>query len=97
MVLMENVGILPPKLFYTDDYGIFIFCTEGIAQLEYDGVEVRLEKNDLFLYMVKSVATKFLCSPDFTTFRLTSCSQRFTSTLWIMSCSRLISSCCQKG
>ena len=65
LVLMENVGILPPKLFYTDDYGIFIFCTEGIAQLEYDGVEVRLEKNDLFLYMVKSVATKFLCSPDF--------------------------------
>ena len=65
LVLMENVGILPPKLFYTDDYGIFIFCTEGIAQLEYDGVEVRLEKNDLFLYMVKSVATKFLCSSDF--------------------------------
>ena len=65
LVLMENMGIPPPKLFYSDDYAIFVLCTNGIAQLEYDGVEVRLEKNDLFLYMVKSVATKFLCSSDF--------------------------------
>lgn len=65
LVLMENVGILPPKLFYTENYGIIILCTEGIAQLEYNGATIQLEKDDLFLYMVQSVATKFRCSPDF--------------------------------
>jgi AraC-like DNA-binding protein len=42
-----------------------VICTEGMAQFDYDGQQIRLHKSDLFLYMAHSVVTNFMSSPDF--------------------------------
>ena len=47
------------------DHGIIIICTAGTAQFEYDGQTIQLNKNDLFLYMARSVVEKFMSTPDF--------------------------------
>lgn len=47
------------------DYGIFIICTAGRAQFEYDGQTIQLCPNDLFLFMARSVMDKFMSSADF--------------------------------
>ena len=65
LVVMENVGSVPSGAVCLQEHGIFFICTEGRAQLEYDGAVIQIKKNDLFLYMVHRVACNFLTSSDF--------------------------------
>ena len=65
LVLMENIGAVPSGGVCVQNHGIIFFCTEGRAQFEYDGTVVRVQKNDMFLYMAHSTACNFLTSSDF--------------------------------
>ena len=65
LVVMENFGSLPQGEISLDSHGIVVICTGGIAQFDYDGQQIRLHKNDLYLYMSHSVVTNFMSSPDF--------------------------------
>ena len=65
LVLMENIGTIPPDALCLQEHGIFFICTEGRAQFEYDGAVIQVKKNDLFLYFVRSVACNFMASSDF--------------------------------
>ena len=47
------------------DYGIFIFCTAGNAQFDYDGQTIHLGPNDLFIIFAHAVMEHFMSSPDF--------------------------------
>ena len=65
LVVMENIGIVPPGAICLQEHCIFVICTEGRAQFEYDGAVIQIKKNDLFLYVVHSVACNFMASSDF--------------------------------
>ncbi len=65
LVVMENIGAVPSGAVCLQEHGIFFICTEGRAQFEYDGIVIQIKKNDLFLYMVHSVACNFMASSDF--------------------------------
>ena len=65
LVVMENFGSLPKGELSLDRHGLIVICTEGIAQFDYDGQQIRLQKDDLFLYMPHSVVTNFMSSSDF--------------------------------
>lgn len=65
LVVMENFGSLPKSEICLDSHGLIVICTEGMAQFDYDGQQIQLHKNDLYLYMAHSVVTKFMSSPDF--------------------------------
>ncbi len=65
LVVMENMGTVPPGAVCLQEHGIIIICTEGRAQFEYDGAVIQIKKNDLFLYVVRSVACNFMASSDF--------------------------------
>ena len=65
LVVMENFGSLPQSEIRLENHGIVVICTEGIAQFDYDGQQIQLHKNDLYLYMARSVVTNFMSSPDF--------------------------------
>lgn len=47
------------------DYGIFIFCTAGNAQFDYDGQTIHLGPNDLFILFAHGIVENFMSSPDF--------------------------------
>ena len=65
LVVMENFGHLPKGNLRLNNHGIIVICTAGMAQFDYDGQQIQLRKNDLFLYMAHSVACNFMSSPDF--------------------------------
>ena len=65
LVVMENFGSLPQSEIRLEDHGLVVICTKGIAQFDYDGQQIQLHKNDLYLYMAHSVVTNFMSSPDF--------------------------------
>jgi AraC-like DNA-binding protein len=65
LVVMENIGPVPSGAICLQEHGIIFICTEGMAQFEYDGAVIQIKKNDLFLYMVHSVACNFMASSDF--------------------------------
>jgi AraC-like DNA-binding protein len=65
LVVMENFGMLPKGKLRLNNQGLIVICTEGMAQFDYDGQQILLRKNDLFLYMAHSVASNFMSSPDF--------------------------------
>ena len=65
LVVMENFGSLPKGELRLNNQGLIVICTEGMAQFDYDGQQIRLHKSDLFLYMAHSVVTNFMSSPDF--------------------------------
>lgn len=60
LVVMEIIGTVPSGVVCLQEHGILLICTEGRAQFEYDGVVIQIKKNDLFLYMVHSVACNFM-------------------------------------
>ena len=62
---MENFGVLSKGKPVLENHGLVVFCTEGMAQFDYDGRTIRLHKNDLFLYMAHSIAENFMASADF--------------------------------
>ena len=65
LVVMENAGLIPSGVVCLQEHGIFLICTEGRAQFEYDGAVIQIKKNDLYLYMVHSVVCNFMASSDF--------------------------------
>ena len=65
LVVMENFGMLPKGKLRLDNQGLIVICTDGMAQFDYDGQQIPLRKNDLFLYMAHSVASNFMSSPVF--------------------------------
>jgi AraC-like DNA-binding protein len=65
LVVMEHFGGVPAGRVRPLDHGLVIICTAGVAQFEYDGHTVQLNKNDLFLLMAHSVVEKFMSSVDF--------------------------------
>ena len=65
LVVMENFGSLPQGELTLDSHGLIIVCTGGMAQFDYDGQQIQLRKNDLYLYMAHSVVCNFMSSPDF--------------------------------
>ena len=65
LVVMENFGSLPRGEICLDSHGLIVICTDGMAQFDYDGLQIQLHKNDLYLYMAHSVVTNFMSSPDF--------------------------------
>jgi AraC-like DNA-binding protein len=67
LVVMENIGPIPSGAICLQEHGIIFICTEGMAQFEYDGAVIQIKKNDLFLYMVHSVACNFMATSDFNT------------------------------
>jgi hypothetical protein len=62
---VDRFGGMPAGRIKPMDNGIIIICTAGAAHFEYDGQTIQLNKNDLFLYMVRSVVEKFMSTPDF--------------------------------
>ena len=65
LVIMENFGSLPQGELSLDNHGLIVICTGGMAQFDYDGQQIQLRKNDLYLYMAHSVVCNFMSSPDF--------------------------------
>ena len=65
LVVMENFGSLPQGEIRLENHGLVVICTDGMAQFDYDGQQIQLHKNDLYLYMSHSVVTNFMSSPDF--------------------------------
>jgi AraC-like DNA-binding protein len=65
LVVMENFGSLPQGELSLDSHGLIVICTGGMAQFDYDGQQIQLRKNDLYLYMAHSVVCNFMSSPDF--------------------------------
>ena len=65
LVLMENTSRISFDKICLQEHGIIIFCVAGKIRFDYDGTEIQLQKNDMFLYMVHSVASNFMMSPDF--------------------------------
>ena len=65
LVIMENFGSLPQGELSLDSHGLIVICTGGMAQFDYDGQQIQLHKNDLYLYMAHSVVCNFMSSPDF--------------------------------
>ena len=65
LVVMENVTRMSSDKICLQEHGAIIFCLAGKIQFDYDGTEIQLQKNDMFLYMVHSVACNFMISPDF--------------------------------
>ena len=65
LVVMENFGSLPKGQLVLENHGLAVFCTEGMAQFDYDGRTIQLRKNGLFLYMAHSIAENFMASVDF--------------------------------
>ena len=65
LVLMENLGKLPSGIVCLQDHSLFVFCTAGKVQFEYDGRVIKLQKNDLFFYLPHCVASNFMSSSDF--------------------------------
>ena len=55
LVLVENVTWIPSDKICLQDHGIIILCMAGKIRFEYDGTEIQLQKDDMFLYMVNSV------------------------------------------
>ena len=47
LVVMENFGALPKGKLRLNNQGLIVICTEGMAQFDYDGQQIRLRKNDL--------------------------------------------------
>ena len=65
LVLVENATRISFDKICLQDHGVIILCMAGKIRFEYDGTEIQLQKDDMFLYMVNSVVSNFMISPDF--------------------------------
>lgn len=65
LVMVDKFKYFPPGKSFNGEHGIFFFCTRGMVQFEYDGTTIKLQKNDMFLYMAHSIIGNFLTSSDF--------------------------------
>jgi AraC-like DNA-binding protein len=66
VALFPANGMLPESGVYIENHGVILVCTEGMAQFEHDGQTIKLQKNDMFIYVMKgSVITNFMSSQNF--------------------------------
>ena len=65
LIVTDHFAGVPAGRVQPMDYGIILICDSGKAQFEYDGQEIHLNPNDLFLVFARSVIENFMCSPDF--------------------------------
>lgn len=65
MVLIENATRISFDRICLQEHGVIILCLAGKIRFDYDGTEIQLQKDDMFLYMVNSVVSNFMISPDF--------------------------------
>ena len=60
LVLIENATRISFDRICLQEHGVIILCMAGKIRFEYDGTEIQLQKDDMFLYMVNSVV-KTIC------------------------------------
>ena len=65
LVVIENIKAIPNNKVCFENHDVVFICTEGQAQFEYDGTLMQVEKNDLFLFMRRSIGCKFMASSNF--------------------------------
>ena len=65
LVLIENATRISSDRICLQEHGVIILCLSGKIRFEYDGTEIQLQKDDMFLYMINSVVSNFMISPDF--------------------------------
>ena len=65
LVLIENATRISFDRICLQEHGVIILCMAGKIRFEYDGTEIQLQKDDMFLYMVNSGVSNFMISPDF--------------------------------
>lgn len=65
LVITSRFAGVPAGRVKPIDYGIFIFCTAGNAQFDYDGQTIHLGPNDLFILFAHGIVENFMSSPDF--------------------------------
>ena len=65
LVLIENAKRISSDRICLQEHGVIILCLAGKIRFDYDGTEIQLQKDDMFLYMVNSVVSNFMISPDF--------------------------------
>ena len=57
LVLIENATRISFDRICLQEHGVIILCMAGKIRFEYDGTEIQLQKDDMFLYMVNSVVS----------------------------------------
>ena len=82
LVLIENAKRISSDRICLQEHGVIILCLAGKIRFDYDGTEIQLQKDDMFLYMVNSVVSNFMISPDF------NCRQMVYAK-WISQCQHL--------
>ena len=83
LVLIENATRISFDRICLQDHGVIILCLAGKIRFEYDGTEIQLQKDDMFLYMVNSVVSNF---NDITRFQLQA---DMVYAKWISQCQHL--------
>ena len=58
LVLIENAKRISSDRICLQEHGVIILCLAGKIRFEYDGTEIQLQKDDMFLYMVNSYCNK---------------------------------------
>ncbi len=65
VIIVDSIQNLPENDAYYTDYILFIFCTEGKAQMEYDGMSIQIKKGEVFFGVPGSVLSDYMISPNF--------------------------------
>jgi len=66
VMVIDNVTRLPEGEVCIDKHRLILVCTDGTAVFDYEGMEVHLKKNDVFLFVLRSSISKnFRVSSDF--------------------------------
>ncbi len=65
VVILDSLGQLPENEPYYSEYIFIAICTEGKAQIVYDGNPIVLHKDEVFAAVPGSVLSDYLLSPSF--------------------------------
>ena len=74
LVVMENFGSLPQGELSLDSHGLIVICTGGMAQFDYDGQQIQLRKNDLYLYTLNEFCSSTVLKHNHIILQETGCS-----------------------
>jgi len=71
LVVVEKSDVFFEEEVSIGNYGLFLVCTQGTAQFEYGGKLIKLQKDDLFVYILaSSVLRNFVASSDFSCWKV---------------------------
>ncbi len=65
VVFLDGLGQLPENQPYYSEYFFIAICTEGKAQVVYDGRTMVIHKDEVFIAVPGSVLSDYLLSPSF--------------------------------